>query len=101
MKNTLTSKFSDTVKTLVPSDIDISPASYKYGLKTIHTQEVYNTIAKQFPNQSARFLTAWQQLPWLPAPSGTTLLTWPPISDSRLAKKMIQYRKGYNNNNRR
>ena len=30
--------------------IDISPASYKYWLKTIHTQEVYNTIAKQSPN---------------------------------------------------
>ena len=35
---------------LVPPDIDISPASYKYGLKTIHTQEFYNTITKQSLN---------------------------------------------------
>ena len=42
------------------------------------------------------FLTAQQRkLPWLPARSGTTLLTWTSISDSRLAKKIIQYRKGY------
>ena len=47
MKETLTSKFSDSIRPHLQGDIVLDDLNYKEGIKSIHTESVKSTIQQQ------------------------------------------------------